>query len=74
MERDFLAQLALRADAVAIADDQHAHHQCGIDRGTSCVAVERCNLTMDAGQRLGDKDVDPAQQMTDRNSFFQVKG
>ena len=36
-----LAQPPLRADAHAVADDQHPHHQLGIDRRPAHVAVER---------------------------------
>ncbi len=41
---DFLAQPALRADAQAVADDQHADHEFGIDRGPASVAVERSQM------------------------------
>lgn len=36
-----LAQPALGPDAEAVADDQHADHQLGADRGTPDLAVER---------------------------------
>jgi uncharacterized Zn-binding protein involved in type VI secretion len=46
MERDFLAQLALRGDAVAVTDDQHSHHQLRINQGASRVAVKGRQLAM----------------------------
>ena len=74
MKRDLLAQLELRADAVAVADDQHAHHQFGINRGSTRVAVKGRDLTMDAGQPLGDEGVDPAEEMAGRDALLQMKG
>jgi len=39
IEVDLLAQQPLRANAEAIADNQHLDHQLGIDRRTSDLAV-----------------------------------
>jgi hypothetical protein len=39
IEVDLLAHPPLRANAEAVADDQHAYHQLGIDRGPSHIAV-----------------------------------
>jgi hypothetical protein len=36
------------------------------------MAVEGRHLTMDASQGLGDENVDPAEEMADRNALFQV--
>src|SRR6185312_5804583 len=44
IEMDLLAEPPLRADAEAIADQQHPDHQLGIDRRTSDIAVEACKL------------------------------
>jgi hypothetical protein len=41
IEVEFLTQPPLGADAEAIAHDQHAGHQFGINRWTSHCAVER---------------------------------
>jgi len=41
IEMDLVAEPTLRANPEAIADDQHAHHQLGIDRRPSDVAVVR---------------------------------
>src|SRR6202158_6183134 len=40
MQFDFLAQLPLKTDAVAVADDQHPDHQFGIDRGPANLAIK----------------------------------
>ena len=40
MQFDFLAQLPLEADAVAVAHNQHPDHQLGINRRPANVAVE----------------------------------
>src|SRR5271163_3971767 len=39
VEVDLVAQPPLRANAKAVAHDQHADHQLGIDRGPSHIAV-----------------------------------
>src|SRR5277367_5446465 len=39
IEVDLLAQPTLRANAEAVADNQHPHHQFGINRGPSHIAV-----------------------------------
>src|SRR5262245_17905854 len=44
MQLDLLAQFALEADAVAVADNQHPQHQLRIDRGPADLAVERLQL------------------------------
>ena len=38
---DLIAQPTLRTNAGAVADNQHAHHQLGIDRGPPDVAIVR---------------------------------
>src|SRR5262245_40973478 len=44
IEMNLLAQPSLRAYAEAVAYDEHAHHQLGIDRGPSDAAVEPSQL------------------------------
>jgi hypothetical protein len=44
VEMDLLAQPPLGPDAHAVADNQHPHHQLGINRGAPDVAVERLQL------------------------------
>jgi hypothetical protein len=39
-----LAQAPLRADVQAAANQEHADHQLGIDRGPSCCAVEASQM------------------------------
>ena len=41
IEMNLVGQAALQSDAHAIADEQHADHQFGIDRRPASVAVER---------------------------------
>jgi hypothetical protein len=41
---DLLAQPPLRPDTHGVADNQHPHHQFGINRGAADVAVERPQL------------------------------
>jgi len=62
---DLLAQAPLGADAQAVADQQHADHQLGIDGGPSHGAVE-------AGQMLAQpgavhEAVDAPQQVIGRD-------
>jgi hypothetical protein len=58
---DLLAQPAFRADAVAIADDQHADQQLGVDRRSSSRAVERCKVWPNLAKI--DEAVDRSQHM-----------
>jgi hypothetical protein len=48
---DLFAQPPLRADAKAVADDQHPDHQFRIDRRTADVAVERSQVSPQAVER-----------------------
>ncbi len=65
------AQLSLGTDAVAVADDQHAHHQLRINRGTSDGAVEVGQVCTQIAeiQAL----VDAAQKVLGRNVVFQIE-
>ena len=67
----FLAEPALRADAEAVADDQHPDHQFRIDRGTPDLAVEGPQVRADAGQV--DEPVDRAQQVIGRHVPFEAE-
>src|SRR5262249_38606903 len=73
MQLDFLAELALRADTVAVGDDQHPDHQLGINRGPAHLAVEGFKLVTKMGQYLRYGRIDPAQKMAIRNSIFQIE-
>src|SRR5262245_30071021 len=70
---DFLAQLALEADAVAVADDQHPQHELGIDGRPADLAVEGPQLLAKVGQHPRHDRVDAAQEMARRNALFQVE-
>jgi hypothetical protein len=72
IEMHFLAQPPLGADAEAVADDQHPHHQLGIDRGTTGVAIERSEVFAQLVEF--EKSIDAAQQMVGWNVIFEVEG
>ena len=50
IEMDLVTEPPFGTDAHAVADDQHAQHQVGINRGPSDRAVERPQLCTDALQ------------------------
>ena len=62
---DLLAQPSLRANAEAVADDEHSDHQLGIDRGPPDVAIIRAQVRTNLGQV--DEPIDLAQQMIVRD-------
>ena len=47
---DFLAEAPLRADAVAIADEEHSDDQFGVDRGASDAAIKWLQLLVQIRQ------------------------
>ena len=47
---DLFAKPPLGADAHAVADDQHTHHQLGVDRGSTHLAVERLQRSAEIGE------------------------
>jgi hypothetical protein len=51
MQGDLLAEPPLRADAVAVADDEHPDHRLGIDRRTPDVTVVGLQLLVQIGER-----------------------
>src|SRR5580704_16314264 len=61
IEVDLVAQPTLRANAEAIADDEHPDHQLRIDRGPPDVAIIGPQVRTNLGQV--DEPVDLAQQM-----------
>jgi hypothetical protein len=73
MQFDFLAQLPLKPDAVAVAHDQHPDHQLGIDRRPTDLTVERRHLVAQLSQHPRHDRIDPAQQMARRNAFFKIE-
>jgi hypothetical protein len=64
----FLAQSALRANALAVADDEHPHHQLRVHRGSADRVVVASQVTPQI--RKIDKAIDWAKLMTSRNVFF----
>jgi hypothetical protein len=64
----FLAQASLRADAQAVADQQHADHQLGINRGSADGAVEARQVLAQFG--AVDEAVDAPQQVITGNVIF----
>src|SRR2546422_10611895 len=73
MKFDLLAQLPFKADAIAVAHNQHPDHELGIDRGPANVAVERRELLSQVSQNPRHDRIDPAQQIARRNTLFEVK-
>jgi len=69
---NLLAQSALRADAEAVADDQHADHQLRIDGRSTSVAVERGEVLV---QITEVQDLlNAAQQMITWDVIIKVEG
>jgi hypothetical protein len=58
---DLLAQPPFGSDARAVADNQHPHHQFGVNRGATDAAVERPQLF--AHLSKVDKLVDASKQV-----------
>src|SRR6266849_8473239 len=73
MQLDLLAQSPLEADAVAVAHDQHPNHQLRVDRGPTNVAIERRQLLAHAREQPRHDRIDPAQEMTRRNTPLEVE-
>src|SRR5262249_12113250 len=73
MQREFLAQLPLEANAVAITYKQHPDHKLGVNRRSADLAVERLQLLAQVSRRPRYDRVDPAQQMARRNALFEIK-
>src|SRR6266436_6872175 len=66
-------QPPLEADAVAVAHDQHSDHELRVDRRSTDVAIERCQLLAQVSQHLHYDRIDPAQEMARRNAPFEVE-
>ena len=60
MKFDLLAQPPFKADAIAVADNEHPDHQLRIDRGPPDVTVERCQLLAKIDQHARDDWIEPA--------------
>ena len=73
MQLNFLREPALRANAVAVAHDEHTDHQLGIDRGASDIAVVGLQFLVEVGQCSRHKHVDPSQKMVLRNAIVEAE-
>src|SRR5712664_208029 len=73
MQRHFLAQPTLMANAIAVTDQEHPDHQLGIDRGPAEVAVKCLELLMQIGQNGCREHVDPSQQVARRDHLVEAK-
>jgi hypothetical protein len=71
VQLDFVTELALRADAVAVADDEHPDHQLRIDRGAADVAIVGLELLVQVGERRRHEHVHPPQQVVLGYAIFQ---
>src|SRR6516165_8492366 len=73
MKLDLLAQPSLRADAIAVADEEHSDHELGVDRRSSNLAVEGFQLLVQIGEHRRDKHVHAPQQMVRRNAILEAE-
>src|SRR2546430_12822617 len=71
VEPYLLAQLPLRANAEAVADDKHPDQQLGIDRRPADVAIEWTQLFVQVTKHRCHKNIDPAQQMALRDHVIE---
>ena len=72
VEVHFFAQAPFRADAEAVAEQQHPHHQLGINRGATRVAVERREVLAEIGEI--EEPINAAKQMIRGNVCVEVEG
>src|SRR5260370_37855668 len=73
VQLDLLAQLPLKANAVAVTNDKHPDHQLGVDRRPADLAVERFQLLTKPSQYPRHNRIDAAQEMEFWNAPFEVK-
>src|SRR5262249_47368786 len=69
----FLAQPALRTDAVAVADNQHPDHEFGVDRRPADLAVEGPQPLAKVSHYPRYQRIDAAKKMVPRNTTFEVE-
>src|SRR5687768_5820498 len=67
-----LTQTPLRADAKAVAYDQHPNQQLRIDRRPASVTVERHEVPTQLGQI--EETINAAQQMIRRHVIVEIEG
>jgi hypothetical protein len=63
VKRHLLAQLPLRAQVVAVTDNQHPDHQLRIDRWPADLAVIGLQLLMHVGEHRCHQDIDAPEQV-----------
>src|ERR1700722_17453581 len=73
MQFDLLAKPPLKANAVAIANDEHADHQLGVDRWSPDLAVERRQLLPELSQYPTHNRIDAAKEMAFRDALLEVE-
>jgi hypothetical protein len=73
MQLDFLAQLPLKANAAAVAHDQHPDHQIGVNRWSADLAVEGFQLPAQVCQHPRHDRINPAQQVVRWNTPFEIE-
>ena len=71
IQANLFAEPPFRANAVSIANDQHADHQFWIDRGAPCRAVGRSQVG--ANTREIEKAINRTQQMIFRDQSLEIE-
>jgi len=73
MQFNFLGQLALRPQTVAVPNNQHPDHQLRVDRWPADLAVMRIELLMHIGKRRCHKYIDAPEQMVLWDTVVEAK-
>ena len=73
MQFDLLAKPPLKANAVAVANDEHADHQLGVDRWPPDLAVERRKLLPELSQYPTHNRIDAAKEVAFRDALLKVE-
>jgi hypothetical protein len=73
VQRDLFAKPPLKANAVAVTDDEHADHHLRVDRRPADLAVERSQLLSKLSQYPTHNRVDAAKQMAFRDALLKVE-
>src|SRR6185295_5060685 len=73
MQLNLLTQPPLKANAVAVANDQHPDHKLGINRRPANIAIEEGQFLAYIGPDPRHDWIDPAQQLVSWNALFGVE-
>src|SRR5258705_6859893 len=73
MQFDLLAKSPLKANAVAVAYNEHADHQLGVDRWPPDLAVEGRQLFPEFRQYPTHNRIDAAKEMAFRDALLKVE-